>query len=218
MYSIAIFDLDETISKKDTYLLFLLLVLRKRPWIALRLIMLLPITLLFFLKRISNTQLKQAYLNTFLRDVSFILANKMGEEFAQSIVENGMYQQAIERIEKHRSQGAKLVLATGGINLYADHIGRILKFDSVLSTKAEVDPNERLSGKLDGENLRGPAKLEALRLRFDVFRQSERIIAYSDHVSDLDMLTWADCGVVINASKDLSKMAHKLGLECEDWH
>ncbi|MGH9067589.1 MAG: HAD-IB family hydrolase [Acidimicrobiales bacterium] len=67
------------------------------------------------------------------------------------------------RIAAHRAAGHEVVLVSASPEIYLARMGQLLGVDAVLATRLEVDPDGRLTGRLDGPNCRGPEK--AVRLR-----------------------------------------------------
>jgi phosphatidylglycerophosphatase C len=124
-------------------------------------------------------------------------------------------------IEKHRGKGDVLVIATAAADLVALPIARRLGIDRVICTRLRWKENERLESRLDGPNCYGAEKLERLRESLRATWSTEDsykpVTAYSDHISDLGLLLWAQKGVAVNPSKPLLQAAKRHGLEIADW-
>src|SRR5262249_43957177 len=124
---------------------------------------------------------------------------------------------ALRRINWHRRQGHLLVLATASFDFYARAIGQSLGFDHVVATRAAWH-DDRITGDFDGENLRGEAKVTAVkRALMQLNRGVSRIVVYSDNQSDLPILRFADHGIVIDPTPKLAKAATTYGLGVEVW-
>ena len=96
---------------------------------------------------------------------------------------------------------------------------RLREFDVGEGGLGAVDwsPDGRLTGKLASSNCYGQAKLDLI-LAADARHSFARpITGYSDHVSDLPFLQWADDGVAVNPSRGLARIAAKAGIRIEDW-
>src|SRR5712692_1892685 len=96
-------------------------------------------------------------------------------------------------------------------------IARQVGFDQVLCTRVAWTADGRLAGGLDGGNLKGEAKLAAVRRAVSAWRAAPFVIAYSDHHADLPLLRWADRGVAVCPTRKLAAAAAAEDLAVENW-
>lgn len=214
---VAVFDLDGTLTRRDTYLWFLLRSFSRRP---LRLFWLIPLAALVVCHRmgkLSNSQLKEAFLARILGGLSKAELSSMGAAFSRVVLKKGMRAGAYEQIEAHRKAGHRLLLATASLDIYVAHIARELRFEGFAATKCAWTADDVLSGKLDGPNLRGEMKLAAVRASLGSDWGSSVVVAYSDHESDIPLLAAARIGVAVNPTARLRAQAGALGLKIVDW-
>jgi len=109
------------------------------------------------------------------------------------------------------------VMATASLDLYAIALGRRLGFHHVVATRAAWS-DDRLVFGLDGANLRGADKVvEMEKLLSTIGPARPRIIAYSDHHSDLPLLRFADVGVAVDPTARLVSAIAGLGILIERW-
>jgi len=178
----------------------------------------LPFTVLKFkLGRLTNDEIKRAFLKGIMQGCTRAEVEGFTADFVSGRFARMIKRKAIARIDLHRRQGHLLVLATASLDFYADAIGRSLGFDHVVATRAAWD-SDKIAGSLDGDNLRGEAKLTAVkrvltRLNGDI----SLIVAYSDDHSDLPILRFADRGIAIDPTPKLVAAASIYGLETEVW-
>ena len=214
---VAIFDLDGTITVGDTYVAYLLDVLSQRRKRLLSCITLPMTALQFGLGRITNDEVKSAFLKGVLGGCTRCEVERFTARFLAGRFARMTKPRALARIDWHRRRGHLLVLATASLDLYADAIGRSLGFDYVVATRAAWD-DDRITGDLDGENLRGEAKLRAVtRVLLDLNRGASRTVVYSDNQSDLPILRFADYGIVVDPTPRLAKAASRYGFATEIW-
>jgi HAD superfamily hydrolase (TIGR01490 family) len=211
---LAVFDLDGTITVADTYLAFLLFVLRRRPWRLFRCFALPVAVAGHALGLISNDSLKQRFLAAIAGGMRRSALDPLIERFAAHCRAKLVKPAAVARIAAHRACGDRLVLATASLDLYAGAIGRLLEFDAIVATKAAWR-GERLSGGLEGPNLRGEAKLAAVLALADTPRPP--LVAYTDHPSDLPLLLAADAAFVVDPAPRFHRIALALNLPVENW-
>ena len=79
-------------------------------------------------------------------------------------------------------------------------------------------PDATLDGGFDGDNCHGANKVKRLSAHLANERQGPvRIIAYSDHRSDLPLLAFADAAYVVNPRRAMRKLAEAKGFSVLDW-
>lgn len=212
---VVIFDLDGTLTHRDSYLAYLAGFLIRHPWRLPRLLTLPWVLFKFALGRLDNTELKRQFLHTVLSGASKRDVTMWTRTFVDRLVARGLRRDALDMVERYRQRGDLLVLLTASFDLYVHEVARRLGFDEVICTQAEwVDG--RLSGRLAGPNHRGEEKVRCLlRLRHD--HKGAPVIAYADHHSDLAFLRLADCGILVNGTSKTRQLAKQEGIFCAIW-
>ena len=125
--------------------------------------------------------------------------------FAREIVAKHLRAEAVERADWHRTQGHRLVIVSASLANYLRPVAEHLRFDAVLATELEVGDDGRLTGRMQGENVRGPEKAR----RLDAWIASELdgvepfVWAYGDSSGDKELWARADRAV------RLGRRAHK---------
>jgi phosphatidylglycerophosphatase C len=213
----AIFDLDGTITRKDTYVSFLLNFLLSHP---LRLIIsshLLLAVIFYKMGFRDNTWLKVTFLRTILGGISRNEVHRCAIKFVDILVKKGLNQGALQAINKHQKAGDHLILLSASFDFYVQEIGRRLVFDEIICTRAEWDDKDRVTGNLTGKNCYGSNKIERLEEYFSDRADNWSTTVYTDHHSDLPLLEWADHGVAVNPTRILLQKAQAKGLKIEEW-
>ena len=213
---VAVFDLDGTITRGDTYLAFLFHVLLRRPQRVAQFGTLALAVGKFKLGRLSRDKLKSCFLTAIVggsrrgevtRYVDSFLLRRLGRMIKPA---------AVARIDWHRAQGHYLILASASVDLYVPRLGTLLRFDKTICTQTAW-LNDRLTGVLDGMNLRGEAKLAALRKMLGNADPPPKVFAYSDHHSDLPLLQFADHAIAVDPNDKLRANARANGIAVEYW-
>lgn len=200
MGAIALFDLDGTITRRDTYLAYLLGFLARHPErVATRrtpaLGGLLPP------RRLAQQYLAQIDLPARGPRRRVTQAPRVVDRrFLNHVLSGGLRTGALPTMERHRAAGHGLVLVTASLDFYAEPLGQRLGFDTILCTRARYDAAGRLTGELDGANLYGAEK-----------------ICYCDHHSDLPLVQFSDQAIAVNPTWRLRRTAERIGLPVEDW-
>jgi phosphatidylglycerophosphatase C len=213
--SVVIFDLDGTLTRRDSYVAYLAGFLFRHPRRLPRILPLMWAVLKYALKRLDHTELKQQFLQAVLGGASRRDVDVWTGVFVDRLLASGLRRDALQVLERHRGQGDLLVLLTASFDLYVHEVGRRLGFDQVICTKADW-VNGCLSGKLEGSNHRGEEKVRCLlRLKHD--HEGAPVIAYADHHSDLAFLRLADRGTLVNGTSRTRSLARQKGISCAIW-
>ncbi len=204
-------------ARRGTFTPFLWSVARRRPWKVLYLPPILLAALAYKARLISRKSLKEFMLSRILGGVERGVVARFAQAFVDQCLERELRPGARAAIAHHKEAGDLLVLATASFDIYVEDLAKQLGFDSFVCTRAEFDPEGRLSGKILGENCYGEAKLRAIEQSLPNLAEKYHVIAYSDHHIDMPLLLWADRGVAVNPSLRLRKLAVSRGLSTIDW-
>lgn len=212
---LALFDLDGTLSRHDTLAQYLTGYLRehRRRWT--RVPAALPSLARYALARIDRGALKAAWIAAMMGGCTRDEVDAWTARFVPQLIERGLFSQARQALEKHRSAGDYLVLLSASPDLYVPAIGRALGFAETICTEVGW-ARGHLTGELTSPNRRGAEKarcLAALRERHPQLP----VIAYANAASDLAHLALADQGVLVNGARRARSQAARLGLTCVRW-
>jgi len=210
---IAVFDLDGTITRRDTLLPYLLGWRRRHARTgyygqAFG-------AMLHFVADRDRGRLKSALIRAAMSGVTRDEVERWTAEYVASIVKGELCPGALAAIARHRAAGDRLVLLSASVDLYVPHIGRSLAFDETICTEvAWIDG--RLDGGLVTENRRAEEKrrcVEALRAR----HPGVAITAYGNAGSDFPHFAVADEATLVNAGPRMRRKAERLGYRTEEW-
>ncbi|WP_308388221.1 HAD-IB family hydrolase [Acidithiobacillus sp. AMEEHan] len=195
------FDLDGTLTRRETLLYFLWA--QQGNLRALRLLLRSVPTLLGYgMGWRSNVQAKEAALRLSLagRRVEEIVP--AAEHFAQHGLPRLLRPEVLARLREHRAHGHSLVLVTATLELYARPWALREGFDAVLATRIETDAQARITGRLAGENCWGPEKARRLREDLGIERLA---YAYGNSRGDREMLAMAEHSICVCRSNDFGR-------------
>ncbi|WP_139904141.1 HAD-IB family hydrolase [Clostridium thermarum] len=202
MVRLGIFDIDYTITSKETLVEFYKFMLKKKP----RLLKHLPSTLghglLYVTKRIELKEAKQAFLS-FVSGIHEDEMNKLVSEFYEKRLCKIFYSDAIDMIKKLKAEGCLIYLISASAEFYLKEFYRIPEVDMVIGTRYKV--NDKLhTCTMEGENCKGEEKVKRLmqdlqEKKLDIdFKNS---YMFSDSLSDLPMLNLVGNPYLINFKK-----------------
>ena len=219
---IAIFDLDETLTKKGTWGRFVTGTLKGEPlkWTPFLATSIFS-QALYMLKFGPREHVKENMMRWTLSGRTRTELEQLASDFADYEASEGLRTRAKAMVEKHRAAGDRIIIASAAVDLIVDPIAERLDIAERVCTKMAYNSDDRLSRKLGGMNCYGAGKLimvqEYLEQDPNFDRAQVHITMYSDSRSDLDIMRWADVGIAVNPSPRLAKVTEQYGFEIQDW-
>jgi phosphatidylglycerophosphatase C len=192
---VAAFDFDGTLVPGDSLLPFVWRVAGRRRFLAASARHGGRVALASGLKVGSRDGAKARWVRTALRGLPVAEVVAEGERFAEHL-EQRVTPEALGRVRWHRSRGHEVVLISASLSVYLAPFGHRMGFDAVLATGLEVGADGRLTGELDGANVRGPEKVARLERWLGV--DTCELWAYGDSDGDRELLAAADHGFRIS--------------------
>jgi phosphatidylglycerophosphatase C len=159
---VAAFDLDRTLTRRDTLVPFLLRATGRRATGGAVVALSRQLALGLTADRRRDLA-KEAVVARLLAGRDLASLTRVAEDFAAAVVAHGLRPDTRGRLDWHREQGHEVVIVSASPELYVAPLGRLLGADAVLATQLEVDAHGRLTGRFAGRNCRGEEKV--LRLR-----------------------------------------------------
>jgi phosphatidylglycerophosphatase C len=214
--SLAIFDLDGTITRHDTLFPYLFGFARRHPrrWAGLWRIP--PALLAYAIRSHDRGLLKSQVIRAVMQGESRSTLDAWSERFVRELEPRGAFHAAgLAAIAAHRRAGDHLVLLSASPDLYVPRIGALLGFERTMCTEVRWD-EERLVGTLTSANRRGLEKvrcLQTLRAQYP----NLPVIAYGNSAADLPHLRLAERAVLVNGGRRLRREAQALGIALESW-
>ena len=141
----------------------------------------------------------------------------LAREIADERIVPLVYPDLAELIEAHRAEGVLTFVTTAAPAELAEIVADGLNMSGGLGTTAEVDADERYSGRLAGTVLQGEAKacavvLHAAHAGIDLAAS----VAYSDSINDLPLLELVGQAEVVNPDRQLRRVAERRGWPVHD--
>jgi phosphatidylglycerophosphatase C len=217
MSTVAVFDLDGTLTWHDTLVQFLSRFVRRHPS-RLAALWRLPAALAgYVLRHRDRGLLKSQVIRMLLGGAHRREIDACAESFVADLLPGGRLRPAaLAQLEAHRAAGDRLVLLSASPDLYVPRIGRLLRFDRTVCT--EIDwAGDTLLGTLKTANRRGAEKtrcLEELRREYPGLP----IVAYGNSASDLDHLRRADRALLVNGNASARAAAARHAVPTADWN
>lgn len=212
---VAVFDLDGTITRRDTLVPYLVGYARRHPgglWRLWRL----PFSLARYAFGLSDRgRLKSSLIRQVMLGASREAVASWSEEFCRSRLPGLCHPGALAAIADHRAAGDRLVLLSASVDLYVPAIAHALGFDEAICTGVSWT-GDRLEGRLTTPNRRGEEKLRCIE-RLRAAHPGATLAAYGNAASDFPHLQAVDAPLVVNASTATRHAATSLGLPLGDF-
>jgi phosphatidylglycerophosphatase C len=210
---LAVFDLDGTITRRDTLLPYVAGYLGQHPGRLWRLPGALPPLLRFGVDR-DRGRLKSVVVRRILGGLTLEEISAWNRVFIARLFATGLLAGALERIAFHKAAGHHLVLLSANVDLHVPDIALALGFDEWICTRLTRHPDGRLEGQLASANRRGEEKAMVLRNLLARLTPGHSW-AYGNSDSDLPHLALVDEGWYINGREADARGLP--GVRCVRW-
>jgi phosphatidylglycerophosphatase C len=212
---LAVFDLDGTLTRRDTFVPFVLGLLARHPSRWLRLPILLLPALAYALRLTDRGGLKGAILHWLFSGLHRTGISSWADQFTQDTVAQRMFPEGLAAFRAHVAAGDHTVLMSASPDVYVPLIARALGASECVCTRVRWNGN-LLDGRLAGPNCRDEEKARELeRLRGEHPRR--RVVGYGNSGADIPHLVRCDEGFYVNASPGSRPRLQELGLRCVEW-
>lgn len=213
---LAVFDLDGTLTRRDTFVPFVLGLLARHPARWPRVPLLLIPAIGYLLGSVDRGALKGAILHDLFNGLPRSAVASWAEQYAARVVPQRMFAPAVQAFRAHLSAGDHVVVLSASPDLFVPAIARLLGASEVICTQIRWQ-SDRLDGRLAGPNRRDHEKarvLQDLRTRMPGLP----VTAYGNSSPDLIHLERCEQGIYVNAPPTLAAELTQRGLTCVQWH
>lgn len=199
MEKLAIFDIDFTLTKKETSIELYKYMLRKDPKLIKHLPKHLITLLLYGIKFYDEKKSKEAFLR-FLDGVEEKEVQRIVKDFYREKLSTIIYEDAIKMIKKLKSEGYKIYLISASGEFYLNELYNIKEVDKIIGTRFKVE-NGVFKSLMEGANCKGEEKIK--RLMEELKKDSVEVdfkssYMFSDSLADLPLLNLVGKGYLIN--------------------
>lgn len=195
--SVAIFDVDKTLTVRDCVVPFVTKVAGRRR-VAAAVIRRFPAVLKLVLAR-DRDGLKLLFVRELFAGVPVERAESIGVEFAAMVADNWIRPDVAQRLRWHQREGHVVVLVSASLSPYLIPFGDLIEADVVLCATLE-EFEGTYTGNLVGPNCRGEEKVRRIEQWCAESGVSRDAIdyAYGDSKGDAFMIAMAKHGIWVN--------------------
>jgi phosphatidylglycerophosphatase C len=213
---VALFDLDGTLTWRDTLFPFLMSYLGRHPRRIPGLWRLPGALVRFAAGGQDRGLLKSRVIRMVMEGESRADVDRCAQAFVDALSRrHRLRPAALAVLEQHRAAGHHLVLLSASPDLYVSRIGRALGFERTMCTEVQWR-GDRLVGTLITPNRHGVEKsrcLEWLRGQYPGLP----IVAYGNSASDVDHMRRADRALLVNGNSAARALASGWQIPTSKW-
>ena len=213
--TLAIFDLDGTITRHDTLWPFIRGFLWRHPRRWWRLALCLGPLAQYARGPRDRGVLKGDIIRATLGGVAQEALAAWSNEFTARLLRAGLYAEALTCIAALRRTQTHMVLLSASPDLYVPVIAKALGFDECVCTEVRWRSEGTLDGTLASANRRGPEKARCVR---SLLAERQPLVshAYGNSPADLEHLRLVSAGSYVNGSA--RELAGILNVRAVRWH
>ena len=204
---LAIFDVDYTLTKKETLIEFYLFMMKKNRKLLKYLPKSIFSSIFYACKIYDASKLKKIFIR-FIDGIEEAEMKKIVKEFYETRLSKILYKDAIDTIKKMKDQGYKIYLISASAEFYLSELYNIKEVDMVIGTRFMINSGFHRN-EIIGENCKGEEKV--IRLKQVLKEENievdfEGSYMYSDSLSDLPLFNLVGHPYLINFKKPHSKI------------
>lgn len=213
---VAVFDLDGTLTYRDTFVPWLLGFVARHPARWWRLLAFLPIGIAVLCGVRDRGRLKSWLLRAFAGGVDSAVLDRWSAAQVQRVVETQLRPGAVATLRAHQAAGDHVILLSASVDAYVPRIGSLLGITEVICTGVRWHVDGRLDGRLTTANRQGEEKAEVLRGLRERF-PGRVFAAYGNTTGDLPHLRLTDRPLLVNGNASARRRAESLGIPVDEW-
>jgi len=199
---LAIFDVDYTLTKRETLMELYMFMLKKDPKLLLHIPRAIISGILYAFKIYDAGRAKQSFIK-FLEGIHEEDMKSLVKEFYEKRLSKILYKDAIDTMKKLKAEGCKIYLISASPELYLKELYNIKEVDMIIGTKLKKE-NGVYKSVFEGENNKGEEKVRRLKEVLD--KQNIQVdfknsYMFSDSLSDLPLFKLVGNAYLINSKK-----------------
>lgn len=209
MDSVVFFDIDGTLVRGQTQILFAKYLLKARK---LNFFVVIKASIWFALYKmnlVNNVEkiMKKSY--GVLKNKRVDVYDKYVKDFFEEIIRPNFFDKAIQDIENHKKEGREIILISSTIQPIVDQIKIFLNLKYGYGTRLEIKDG-KYTGNIDGSVIYGLNKILIIKNTINFLKaKKEQSFAYSDHMSDAEFLNSVGHRYFVNPNRRDKKLAIK---------
>lgn len=202
MVKLAIFDVDYTLTKKETLMEFYKFMIKKKPSLIIHMPLSVGSAFLFAIKIFSAKKAKENFIR-FIDGIDEKYMADLVKEFYEKKLSKIIYKDAIDTMEKLKKEGCMVYLISASAEFYLKELYNIDVVDKVIGTRFRIN-NGLHTRFMEGENCKGEEKVKRL---MEVIKEENLAVdfknsyMFSDSLSDMPLFNLVGHPYLVNPRK-----------------
>ena len=185
---LALFDFDGTISKRDSFIDFIIFAIGLRRFIISS-VFLSPVIVLYKLHIISNSKAKEVTFSHFFKGWNISQFEDVASRYSKEKLPRLIKASALKKLLWHKEKGHIVVIVSASMEHWLKDWCAMLNFD-LIATKCQYNEG-KVTGKFLTKNCYGHEKVRRIKEKYSL-AHFEHIYAYGDSQGDKEMRQLAD--------------------------
>lgn len=207
MERLAIFDVDYTLTKRETLAQLYMFMLKKKPSFIIHAPRSFFSALLYALKVFDAKRAKENFIS-FIEGIKEEEMQSLVKEFYEKKLSKIIYEDAIKMIKKLKMEGYKVYLISASPEFYLNELYNIKEVDKIIGTRFKCD-NGVYRRIMEGENCKGEEKVR--RLKEELKKENIEVdfkdsYMFSDSLADKPLFDLVGNPFLINYKKGHDKI------------
>ncbi len=221
--TLAIFDLDYTLTKRGTWGRFCWQVIKSRPWLYIPFLAAAIRAQMRYKKGlIPRVQVKEAMIRWSMIGKSKTEMLDHAARFADREVPDLLRPGGLRKLREHQQAGDDVIIISAAADIIVEAICERLGVEYFLASDMGWDEQDRLKAEFASPNCYGKEKVVRYRAFLDehieIADNTAKTIMYSDSHSDIPLMAICDEGVAVHPSAKLKSQANQYKFTIVDWN
>lgn len=202
MEKLAIFDVDFTLTKRETLIEFYIFMVKKHPKLIIYAPFSIFSSILYLIKLFPASKTKENFI-AFINGISENDMKLLVKEFYEKRLSKIIYEDALTTLKKFKNKGYKVYLISASAEFYLNELYRIKEVDKIIGTQFTLS-NGNHCKKISGENCKGEEKVKRLMKSLEednIEVDFKNSYMFSDSLSDLPLFNMVGNPYLINYRK-----------------
>lgn len=207
MERLAIFDVDFTLTKRETLIEFYKYMLKKDPKLIIQMPRIIVSGILYACKIIPLKRTKEQFV-TFIDGIKEEDMKLHVKDFYEKKLSKILYKDAIDTIKKLKDEGCRIYLISASAEFYLNELYNIKEVDKVIGTRFLSEEGIHRA-RIHGENCKGDEKVRRLMEEIkndNIEVDFKNSYMFSDSLSDLPLFNLVGNPYLINYRKKQDKI------------
>ena len=221
--TLAIFDLDYTLTKRGTWGRFSWQIIKARPWLYIPFLAAAIRAQMQYKKgKIPRVQVKEAMIKWSMIGKSKAEMLDHAARFADREVPNLLRPGGLRKLREHQQAGDEVIIISAAADIIVEAICERLGVAHYMASNMGWDDQDRLKGEFASPNCYGEEKViryqAFLKDHPEIVDETKQTIMYSDSHADIPLMSICDQGVAVHPSDKLRAVANQYKFTIVDWN